>query len=166
MRERKTKKFRELLLQYEAMTNREKANTRFFFTELMPKAKSFSDWTVIFHYGGDTVRKDALWKMKLNAIRGKSREEIQLNILELFIVLDSADQADILKRYLRRFHKEQDFLFVMDEVDWTDYAFRNYINDEMEKYDIHVDPFKGKNERLRMRKKLLKKSTFNPPSWT
>jgi len=166
MRERKTKKFRELLSQYEAMTNREKANTRFFFTDLMPSAQNFSDWTVIYHYGGDTVRKDALRKMKLNAICGRSRSEIQLNILELFLVIDEADKEEILKRYLVRFHKKQDFLFVLDESDWDNYKFREYVDAEAKGYGIDINFFEGEDERQKKIDELMRLSTFNPPSWT
>ena len=165
MRERKTKRFRELLAQYESMTNREKVKSRFFFKKLMPNAKNFVDWTVIYSYGGDSVRKDALLKMIENAICGLSRSEIQLNILELFIVIDSADKDGVLKRYLKRFHKEQDFLFVLDEADRDDDAFRKYVNEEMEKYGVVVNPFYGLDERIEKNEELLRQSTFDPPAW-
>jgi len=165
MRQRKTKKFNELLLQYEAMTKRKRAETRFFFEKLMPHAQNFSDWTAIYTYGDDTVRKDALWKMKENAIHGTSREEIQLNILELFLVIDSADKEDILKRYLERFHKEQDFLFVLDETDVDNYMFTEFVYQESEKYGYDIDFLEGEDERIAKRFELLKESTFNPPSW-
>ena len=165
MRERKTKKFSELLLQYEAMTNREKAETRFFFVKLMPQAKNFSDWTVIYSYGDDSVRKDALWKMKENAIHGLSRSEIKLNILELFLVIDSFDKDGILKRYLERYHKAEDFLFVLDETDSDNYQFTKFVYQEAKKYGFNIDIFEGEDERIAKRSELLKESTFNPPSW-
>lgn len=165
MRERKTKRFRELLAQYESMTRRKKASTCFFFTDLMPNAKNFADWTVIYRYGGDTVRKDALWKMKLNAICGRSRSEIQLNILELFLVIDEADKEEILKRYLLRFHQKQDFLFVLDESDWDNYKFREYVDAEAKEYGIDIDFFEGEDKRLKKLDELMKLSTFNPPAW-
>ena len=165
MRERKTKKFKKLLSQYEAMTNREKAETRFFFTDLMPNAQNFSDWTSIYHYGGDTVRKHALQRMKDNAICGRSRSEIQLNIMELFLVIDEADKETILKRYLVRFHQKQDFLFVLDESDWDNYKFREYVDAEAKEYGININFFKGENKRLKKLDELMKLSTFNPPSW-
>lgn len=132
----------------------------------MPQAKNFSDWTVIYSYGDDSVRKDALWKMKENAIRGLSRSEIKLNILELFLVIDNADTDEILKRYLARFHKEEDFLFVLDVADWDNYELKKYIDNEMKKYGISVDVFEGEDERLANLDRLILSSKFNPPSWT
>lgn len=165
MRDRKSKKFKELLLQYEAMTNREKATTRFFFVELMPHAKNFADWSVIFSYGDDSVRKDALLKMVENVIHGQSRSEIRLNILELFIVIDNADKDEVLKRYLARFHKEEDFLFVLDVADWDNYKFTRFVNKEAKKYGFDLDFFDGEDERIAKLDELLKQSSFNPPSW-
>lgn len=164
MRTRTTKKFAELLTQYEAMTNCGNAKTSFFFTKLQPNAKNFTDWSVIYNYGDASVRKDALLKMKGNVIRGLSRSEIQLNILELLIVIDNDDKREVLKRYLKRFHKEQDFLFVFDIGDWNDSVLMKYIDNEMKKYGIDVDASVGSEERMVVLDRLILSSKFYPIS--
>lgn len=158
---RHTRLFEKLLRKYEEKQPNSKRKNNFFLRRLLPNAKSFSDWTVIFDLGDDSVRKDALGEMKKYAISGKSREEIQLNILELWLVIDNADKDEILQKYLERYHEAEDFLFARDETDPNNYSFNDFIYQEAKRYGFNISVLDGIDERIK-RHKLLERSTFNP----
>lgn len=158
---RHTRLFENLLQKYEKKQPNSKRKNNFFLGRLLPNAKSFSDWTVIFDLGDDSVRKDALREMKKYAISGKSREEIQLNILELWLVIDNADKDEILQKYLERYHEAEDFLFALDETDSNNYSFNDFIYQEAKRYGFNISVLDGIDERIAKRHKLLERSTFN-----
>ena len=83
---RLSKKFSELLLQYKAASRRAKSEI---FQKMKKNATNFADWTMIYQYGDDTIRKDAQRKMEKLVLSGKTAADIQLNILELFLMCSS-----------------------------------------------------------------------------
>ena len=144
---RKTKKFNELLLRYEAtpITSRSRI-----FWEMKRKAKSFSDWATVYQYGGDDVEKLVL--------RGRKKNDVRLNIWELFLIIDQSDQQEVLEKYLKKHHQKEDFVFALSCADEED--VRSSLYAELQPYYEDFDDLeRDLNECWAS---LYQESTFNP----
>ena len=152
---RKTKEFNKLLLQYKAtpIVSRSKI-----FWEMMRKAKSFSDWTAIYQYGDDSIRKDAQREMEKLVLKGRKKTDVQLNILELFMVIDESDKDEILRKYLEKHHQKDDILFVLSCAGDSDLWSELFA----EVQDYYDDYDELERELSTYRESLLQESTFNP----
>lgn len=157
---RLSKKFSELLLQYKAASRRAKSEI---FQKMKKNATNFADWTMIYQYGDDTIRKDAQRKMEKLVLSGKTAADIQLNILELFLIIDTSYKDEILRKYLKKHHKKDDFLFAITQCDWEYGNLEGVCWNKLEQYYkspgfIHV----GVDARYKRNRKLMEKSTFDP----
>ena len=168
---RKTKEFRKMLHKYEAMSLSKKYGSDLFW-KMMDEATSFSDWTSIFQYGDDSIRKDAQRKMEELFINDDKDSDVQLNILELFLVIDQADKEQVLRKYLEKFDSKDSLLFALEMTEdarWDEYwdaqnlvcDIRSQLRDE---YCRGSDLVIEQHLRYRHKRteKLRKKSTFNP----
>lgn len=157
---RNSKKFYELLLQYEAASIRRRTPI---FWEMEKEAKTFSDWTSVYQYAGDSIRKDAQRQMEKLVLRGNKASNIQLNILELFLIIDQGDKDEILRKYLRKYHKKDDLLFALENTDWDYSDLKGDVMKELEKFYVKPGNInRGLEARHKRSLKLLEKSTFNP----
>lgn len=158
---RYSKKFSELLLQYKAVSHKTKSEI---FQKMKRNAKNFADWTMIYQYGDSSVRKDAQRRMEKLVLEGKTTSDIQLNMLELFMVIDTADKDGILEKYLKKHHEKDDYLFVACECDWEYGTLGLVALENLENYykspgfiQVGINAKEKRNQKL-----LEKKSTFNP----
>ena len=161
---RRTKKFNEILLQYEATSFSSPRKSKLF-GEMRKKAKSFSDWASVYQYAGDSIRKDAQREMERLVLRGKYASHVQLNILELFLIIDQSDKDEILRRYIKKYHKKDDLLFALSEASWGDDSdFSLELISKLQKlYKSYHGLDRGLNARERRSLRLLEeKSDFNP----
>ena len=122
------------------------------------KAKNFSDWTAIYQYGGDTIRKEAQHEMEKLVLNGRSKTNVRLNILELFLIIDESDKDEILRKYLEKHHQKDDILFVLSCAGESDLWHELFaqVQDRYEDYD----QFEEQCDEYRV--SLLQESTFNP----
>ena len=154
---RNSKKFHSLLLQYEATSIAKRTSI---FWNMKKEAKTFADWSSIYQYAGDSIRKDAQREMERLVLRGSTVFDIQLNILELFIIIDQEDKCRILERYLKKHHDKDDLLFVasLDDEQGLD-----TLNKLAKYYKRLYNVNKGIYARRRKSYKMLEEfSTFNP----
>ena len=159
---RKTKEFNEWLLKFEATPLVSGLRPQVF-QVMRKKAKSFSDWTAIFQYGGNDIRYEALNMMKKTVLKGKNSADIQLNILELFFVIDQDEKDEILRKYLKKHHGKDDLLFVLENSDWDGGNLKGEVLSKLGgfyKRCGNID--RGLDARCKRTCKLLKKTTFNP----
>ena len=160
---RKSKEFNELLLQYEA-ASLASGRRPGIFRKMRIKAKTFSDWTEIYHYAGDKIRYEALDMMRETVLKGRTLVDIQLNIMELFLVINDSEKNEILEKYLEKHHKKDDFLFAITQCDWEDGGLKSSLYYELQKYYdepdlVHADV----DARYEHNHELLEEfSTFNP----
>lgn len=152
---RKTKKFNELLLKYKAAPLVSRSRI---FWEMKRKAKNFSDWTAVYQYGGDTVREEAQHEMEKLVLRGRKKTDIQLNIWELFLIIDQSDQEEVLDKYLKKYHQKEDFLFALCCAD--EEAVRSGLYAELQPYYEDFDDLE--RDLKECWTSLFQKSTFNP----
>lgn len=168
---RKTKKFRKMLHKYEAMRLSKRYGSDLFW-KMMDEATSFSDWTSIFQYGDDSIRKDAQRKMEQTVFLDEEDKNVQLNILELFMVIDQADKEKFLRKYLRKFHSKDSLLFALEMTEdarWDEYWDANGLVCDI-RSELRCKYCKGSDlvieqhlkYRYKRTEKLRKKSTFNP----
>ena len=160
---RKSKEFNELLLQYEA-TSLASGLRPNIFKKMRKKAKTFSDWTEIYHYASDEIRHEALDMMRETVLKGRTLVNVQLNIMELFLIIDDSEKDEILEKYLEKHHKKDDFLFAITQCDWEYGSLEGSLYYELEKYydepntvQANVDARYERNHEL-----LEEFSTFNP----
>lgn len=160
---RKTEEFNKLLLRYEAASLASPLKSDIFW-RMREKAKSFSDWTAIYQYGDSSIRKDAQREMEKLVLKGDEMSDIQLNILELFMIIDQGDKDEILRKYLKKFHKKDDLLFVLEcSEDCDDDNFSFEIWEKVAKFYKRLgDVNRGLKARCERSRKLLERSTFNP----
>lgn len=160
---RKTEEFNKLLLRYEAASLASPLKSDIFW-RMREKAKSFSDWTAIFQYGDSSIRKDAQREMERLVLKGNDRSDIQLNILELFMVIDQGDKDEILRKYLKKFHEKDDLLFVLECADDGEEGYlAMQTRRKLERiYKRFGDLNRGLEARYKRSHKLLERSTFNP----
>ena len=158
---RNSKRFHELLLQYEATSVGKRTQI---FWEMKSKAKTFADWDAVYQYAGSSLRKDAQREMERLVLKGDTTSDIQLNILELFMIIDEADKSAILSMYVKKHHGKDDLLFALSEADWSeDGLLVVELWNKLEAFYKASDGIKrGLNARHKRSKKLLEKSTFNP----
>ena len=152
---RKTKQFNELLLRYEATPIASRSEI---FWEMKRKAKSFSDWAAVYQYGGDDVRKEAQHEMEKLVLRGRKKTDVQLNIWELFLIIDQSDQQEVLEKYLKKHHQKEDFVFALSCADESD--VRSNLYAELDDYYEDFDDLE--RELCKYRTFLSQESTFNP----
>ena len=158
---RKTEKFNELLLQYEALPHSSAEKTSLFF-KMMGKARSFSDWASVYQYAGNSIRKDAQREMESRVLKGNTKEDIQMNIHELFLICDRADMDKILEGYLKKYKKKEDYLFAIVEADWEYSDLVPGLMQELEeKFNVGSVSKELGSYRKKIRE-LTKTSTFNP----
>ena len=158
---RKTEKFNELLLQYEAIPHSSSEKTELFF-KMVEKARSFSDWASVYQYAGNSIRKDAQREMESKVFKGSSKENIQMNIHELFLICDIADMDKILEKYLKKYKKKEDYLFAIVEADWEYSDLVPGLMQELEeKFDVGSISKELGSYRKKLRE-LTKNSTFSP----
>lgn len=160
---RKTKEFNKILLQYEATSFSSPRKSKLF-GEMRRKAKSFSDWATVYQYAGDSIRKDAQREMERLVLKGRYASHVQLNILELFLIIDQSDKDEILRRYVRKYHKKDDLLFALSEASWGDDGdFPFELISKLQKlYKSPRGLERGLDARERRSLKLLENSDFNP----
>ena len=168
---RKTQKFRKMLHKYEAMSLSKRYSSNLI-SKMMDVATSFSDWTSIFQYGNDSIRIDAQRNMEKTVFLDKEDKNVQLNIIELFMVIDQADKEKFLRRYLRKFHSKDSLLFALEMTEdarWDEYwdthglvcDIRSQLREEYCRgSDLVIE--QHLKYRYKRTEKLRKKSTFNP----
>ena len=160
---RHNSKFNELLIKYEGASLASGIRPDLF-QKMRKKAKTFSDWASIYQYAGDEIRYEALEKMRKTVLKGETTADIQLNIIELFLVIDTSERDEILEKYLKKHHGKDDLLFAITKCDWEYGSLEGYLWSELEKYYkspgfINV----GVNARYERNRKLVEElSTFNP----
>ena len=170
MAKRNTPQFEKLLRKYEAMSLSQRYNSCIFW-DMEEMAQTFSDWAAIYQYGDDSLRKDAQREMEELWINDKDNSDVQLNIVELFLIIDKADKEKILRRYLEKFDDKDDLLFALEMAE--DHYFDTYENTGLIsdiRSQLRDEYCKGSDlvieQHLRYRhkrtEKLRKKSTFNP----
>lgn len=170
MDRRKTTQFRKLLRKYEAMSLSQR-NKSDLFWDMKEKARSFSDWAAIYQYGDDSLRKDAQRKMEELFINDNEDSDVQLNIIELFLVIDKADKDEVLRKYLEKFDDKDSLLFALEMAE--NHYFDTYENTGLisdirsqlrEEYCRGSDLVIEQHLKYRYKRteKLRKKSTFNP----
>lgn len=158
---RKTERFNQMLLQYEALPHSSSNKSEFFF-KMMGKARSFSDWTAVYQYAGNSIRKDAQRKMEETVLKETNRKAIQMNIHELFMICDKADMDKILERYLRKYKEKDDYLFAICEADW---GYSDLMPDWIEKVQNEFGVISLSQElaaRHEATREMMKKSKFKP----
>lgn len=160
---RHNKQFYELLLQYEAASLASGLRPGIF-QKMRKKAKTFSDWTEIYHYAGDEIRHEALDRMKETVLKGRTLINIQLNIMELFMIIDDSEKDGILEKYLDKHHKKDDLLFAITQCDWKYGSMEGALRRELDEYyesqkliQAAVDARYNRNHEL-----LEEFSIFNP----
>lgn len=157
---RNSKKFHELLLQYEATSISKRTPI---FWEMKDNARTFADWAAIYQYGGDSIRKDAQREMERLVLKDNKVSDIQMNILELFLVIDETDKDKILRKYIKKWHTKDDLLFALENADWE---YGNLEGEMVRKlgkfYKRPGNINRGLDARHKRSHKLLEKSTFNP----
>ena len=161
---RHSKKFNELLLQYEATPLLSGRKSEIFW-RMMRAARTFSDWASIYQYADSSIRKDAQREMETKVLRGKSVFDIQLNILELFLIIDKSDKDEILRRYLKKHHEKDDLLFVLEMADSGESSHLAMdVTERLGKlYKRFGNIHRGLKARCRKSWAMLEKySTFNP----
>lgn len=170
MDRRKTTGFKKLLRKYEAMSLSEKYGSCLFW-DMIEKAHSFSDWASIYKYGDDSLRKDAQRKMEELFINDNEDSDVQLNIIELFLIIDKADKDDILRKYLEKFNDKDSLLFALEMAEnhyFDSYEDTGLISDI--RSQLRDEYCRGSDlvieqhlkYRYKRTEKLRKKSTFNP----
>jgi hypothetical protein len=170
MDRRKTKEFNDLLTQYEEATYRSGKKPGIF-RKMLRQARTFSDWASIYQYGDDDIRKKAEEKMKRRVIREEKDSYAQLNIMELFLVIDQGDKLGILKRYIKKFHEKDSLLFVLEMMEGCSYETncadgglvrktRAELRDKYYGTDGKLEV--GLSYRYKRTEKLWEKATFNP----
>ena len=168
MYRRKTKEFNDLLFQYEIYRSDKKPGI---FRKMLRQARTFSDWASIYQYGDDDIRKMAEEKMKRRVVREEKDSHAQLNIMELFLVIDQGDRLGILKRYIKKFHEKDSLLFVLEMMEGCSYEtncadgglVRKTRAELIDKYygtDKNLEV--GLSYRYKRTEKLWEESTFNP----
>lgn len=157
---RNSKKFYELLLQYEATSIAKRTPI---FWKMKNNARTFADWTAIYQYADDSIRTDAQQEMKTKVLKGKNLSDIQLNILELFMIIDESDKDAILTKYLKKYHKKDDLLFALELCYWDYGSLKGEVIGKLGKFYKHFGNInRGLESRYKRSQKLLEKSTFNP----
>ncbi len=170
MDRRKTTQFRKLLRKYEAMSLSQR-NHSYLFWDMEEKARSFSDWATIYQYGDDSLRKDAQRKMEELFINDNEDSNVQLNILELFLIIDNADKEEILRKYLEKFDDKDSLLFALEMAE--NHYFDTYENTGLIRdirSQLRDEYCRGSDlvieqhlvYRKKRTEKMLKRSTFNP----
>lgn len=156
---RKSKEFNELLIRYESASLSSPLKSDIF-QKMKKAAKNFSDWTAVYQYGDSSIRKDAQRKMEDLVFQANDKEDLQLNILELFMVVDEADKDEILRRYLRKCHGKDDLLFALENTSWGEFAIelRKKLDQFYKPGFIEI----GLKARSKRTEKLLQRSIFNP----
>jgi len=161
---RRTKEFNKILVQYEATSFSSPRKSKLF-GEMRKKAKSFSDWASVYQYASDSIRKDAQREMERLVLKGRYASHVQLNILELFLIIDKSDKDEILRRYIRKYHKKDDLLFALSEASWGDDSiFSLELISKLQKlYKSYHGLDRGLDAREKRSLKLLEEnSDFNP----
>ena len=158
---RHSKEFNKLLLQYEALPHSSSEKTGLFF-KMMGKAQSFSDWASIYQYAGESIRKDAQRKMESKVLKGVTKEDVQMNIHELFLICDRAEMDRILEKYLQKHKKKDDYLFAIVEADWEYSDLVPVLMQELEE-KFGVSSISKELDSCRKKIRGLKRfSKFNP----
>ena len=160
---RHNSKFNELLIKYEGASLASGIRPDLF-QKMRKKAKTFSDWASIYQYAGDEIRYEALEKMRKTVLKGETTADIQLNIIELFLVIDTSERDEILEKYLKKHHRKDDLLFTRTQCDWMNSDLGDYLWCELNK---HYKSPGYINVGIKFREKrnhtLVEKfSTFNP----
>lgn len=84
--------------------------------------------------------------MKAKVLNGKKSSDVQENILNLFeIVTDENEQNEILRAFLSKYNKKEDFLFVM-EVSMSP-CMVTEVSDEYNMTIDEIDEVIGKEEK-------------------
>jgi len=158
---RNSKNFKKLLNQYESTPISTRSSL---FQKMKRNARTFSDWASVYQYAGYSIRKDAQREMERLVLRGDTVSNIQLNILELFMIIDQGDKEAILEKYLKKYHKKDDLLFVLSLATGDNRYIAMKAMYGLEKhYKKIYNISKGVEARERKSKKMLKElSTFNP----
>lgn len=160
---RHNSEFNELLTKYEGASLASGIRPNLF-QKMRKKAKTFSDWASIYQYAGDEIRHEALDKMRKTVLKGETTADIQLNIIELFLVIDTSEKDEILGKYLKRFHEKDDLLFAITQCDWEDGDLRDELWCKLDKcYESPGFINAGIEAREKHNHTLVEKfSTFNP----
>ena len=160
---RKSKEFNELLVRYESASLSSPLKSDIF-QKMKGKAKNFSDWTAVYQYGGSSIRKDAQRKMEKLVFKAENTQDLQLNIIELFMVIDEADKDEILRKYLRKHHEKDDLLFALEYADWGEEGYLAMeLRERLDKlYKKSGNINRALEARYKRSAKLLERSTFNP----
>lgn len=125
------------------------------YEEMVEKARSFNDWTIVYRYGDNSYQYLALEHMKANVLKGKTSSDVQKNILELFeLVTDEKEQIEILKAFLSKYSSDDDKLFVMTLTPWLVSAFSGVYNMSFDEIDAAIDQ---KEQQLGV---MMRESTF------
>ena len=156
---RKSKDFNELLIRYESSSLGSPLKSDVF-QKMRKTAKNFSDWTAVYQYADSSIRKDAQRKMEKLVFKAENTQDLQLNILELFMVLDESDKDEILRKYIRKHHEKDDLLFALENTSWGEFAI-----ELRKKLDHFYKPGfieMGLKARGKRSEKLLQRYMFNP----
>ena len=159
---RHSKDFNKLLLQYEATSIAKRSKI---FKKMRRQARTFADWAIIYQYAGSSIREATLPKMEAKVLKGKKLSDIQLNILEYFMVCYQNEKNDILRKYIKKYNSKDDLLFAFSVATscWDNGDFNSILLDKLNKfYKRGGDIERGVKARGKKNQKLLEKSKFNP----
>ena len=150
-----TKNFKVLLDQYRNTPLSTGSRYRTYL-RMVKNARSFNDWVIIYQYGDNSYQYLAEEQMRAKVLKGKTSQDVQKNILELFeIVTDENEQNEILKAFLSKYDSTDDVLFVMTLSPWLVTGFEGMYDMSLDEIDTVFSEKERHIQEMRYSSKFL-----------